>query len=149
MYKAPSTKYPVRSGTNIINVDGTVQLVDSVAVEAGGPAQTLLAALDPAGRHTGIPLRAGSMASDNRCYAAAAGFPEIGIGIGIRGYQTPAETPPSRSRNTHRRYSSGRGDCARTEYSSIATRLHRIRRAALWRFVDDWISLPAAAVPGR
>jgi hypothetical protein len=51
-----------------------------------------LAALDQAGRRTGVPLKAGAMASDNRRYAAA-GLPAIGIGMGMPGYQTPAETP--------------------------------------------------------
>ncbi len=82
----------VPPGTPVINVDGAAELRDAAAVEAGGPATALLAALDQAGRETGVPLRAGSMASDNRRYAAA-GLPAIGIGMGIPGYQTPAETP--------------------------------------------------------
>ena len=45
-----------------------------------------------AGRTTGVPLRAGPMPSDNRRYAAA-GLPAVGIGMGMPGYQTPAETP--------------------------------------------------------
>ncbi len=81
----------VRAGTYVINVDGAAQLGDGAAVEAGGPAQGLLAALDQAGRDTGVSLRAGAMPSDNRRYAAA-GLPAIGIGMGMPGYQTPAET---------------------------------------------------------
>ncbi len=81
----------VRSGTYVINVDGAAQLGDGAAVEAGGPAHDLLAALDQAGRETGVPLRAGAMPSDNRRYAAA-GLPTIGICMGMPGYQTPAET---------------------------------------------------------
>ena len=81
----------VTPGTVVINVDGAAQLGDAAAVEAGGPAEAVLAALDQAGRETGVPLRAGSMASDNRRYAAA-GLPAIGIGMGMPGYQTPAET---------------------------------------------------------
>lgn len=80
------------AGTFVINVDGAAELGAAAAVEAGGPAEPLLAALDQAGRLTGVPLRAGAMASDNRRYAAA-GLPAIGIGMGIPGYQTPAETP--------------------------------------------------------
>jgi hypothetical protein len=80
------------AGTFVINVDGAAQLSTAAAVEAGGPAEPLLAALDQAGRLTGVPLRAGAMASDNRRYAAA-GLPAIGIGMGMPGYQTPAETP--------------------------------------------------------
>ena len=79
-------------GTYVVNVDGAADLTSAAAVEAGGPAHTLLTALDRAGRDTGVPLRAGAMASDNRRYAAA-GHPAIGIGMGIPGYQTPAETP--------------------------------------------------------
>jgi len=80
------------AGTFVINVDGAAQLGAAAAVEAGGPAEPLLAAVDQAGRLTGVPLRAGAMASDNRRYAAA-GLPAIGIGMGMPGYQTPAETP--------------------------------------------------------
>ncbi|GAB3922768.1 hypothetical protein GCM10029976_012030 [Kribbella albertanoniae] len=79
-------------GTYVINVDGAAQLGAAAAVEAGGPAEPLLAAIDQAGRLTGVPLQAGAMASDNRRYAAA-GLPAIGIGMGMPGYQTTAETP--------------------------------------------------------
>lgn len=82
----------VPPGTVVINIDGAAQLGDAAAVEAGGPAHALLAALDQAGRDTGVPLRAGAMASDNRRYAAE-GLPAVGIGMGMPGYQTPAETP--------------------------------------------------------
>lgn len=78
--------------TLVINLDGAAQLQESAAVEAGGPAHGLLAALDQAGRHVGVALRGGSMASDNRRFAAA-GLAAIGIGMGMPGYQTPAETP--------------------------------------------------------
>ena len=61
-------------------------------MEAGGPAHALLLALDQAARQTGVPLRALAWRSDNRRYAAA-GLPTVGIGMGIPGYQTPAETP--------------------------------------------------------
>ncbi|MBE8525072.1 M28 family peptidase [Amycolatopsis sp. H6(2020)] len=80
----------VAPGTVVLNVDGAARLGDAAAVEAGGPAHALLAALDQAGRETGVPLRAGAMASDNRRYAA--GLPAVGIGMGMPGYQTPAET---------------------------------------------------------
>jgi hypothetical protein len=82
----------VAAGTLVLNVDGAAELGEAAAVEAGGPAQGLLAALDQAGRRTGVPLRAGAMPSDNRRYAAA-GLAAIGIGMGMPGYQTPAETP--------------------------------------------------------
>ncbi|WIV54428.1 M28 family metallopeptidase [Amycolatopsis nalaikhensis] len=82
----------VPSGTVVLNVDGAARLGEAAAVEAGGPAHALLAALDQAGRTTGVPLRAGAMPSDNRRYAAA-GLAAAGIGMGMPGYQTPAETP--------------------------------------------------------
>jgi aminopeptidase YwaD len=75
----------------VINVDGVGHLQQAAAVEAGGPAHALLAALDQAGRHTGVPLAAGPVASDNRRYAAA-GLPAIGIGAGMAGYHSPADT---------------------------------------------------------
>jgi aminopeptidase YwaD len=82
----------VPAGTFVLNVDGAAELHQAAAVEAGGPAEPLLAALDQAGRQAGVPLRAGAMPSDNRRYAAA-GLPAVGIGMGLPGYQTPAETP--------------------------------------------------------
>jgi aminopeptidase YwaD len=75
----------------VINVDGAGHLRQAAAVEAGGPAHQLLAALDQAGRHTGIPLVAGPVASDNRRYAAA-GLAAVGIGAGMAGYHSPADT---------------------------------------------------------
>lgn len=75
----------------VVNIDGAGQLHEAVAVEAGGPAHALLAALDRAGRATGVPLRAGPVASDNRRYAGA-GFAAIGLGAGVPGYHTPADT---------------------------------------------------------
>ncbi|WP_200207778.1 M28 family metallopeptidase [Micromonospora coerulea] len=76
----------------VINVDGAGLLDKAAAVEAGGPAHALLALLDQAGRHTGVPLAAGPVASDNRRYAAA-GLPAVGIGAGMGGYHSPADTP--------------------------------------------------------
>ncbi|GLL03759.1 M28 family metallopeptidase [Dactylosporangium matsuzakiense] len=76
----------------VINVDGAGHLHQAAAVEAGGPAHALLAALDQAGRHTGLPLVAGPVASDNRRYAAA-GLAAVGIGAGMAGYHSPADTP--------------------------------------------------------
>ncbi|BEL06234.1 M28 family peptidase [Actinoplanes sichuanensis] len=77
---------------SVINVDGAGRLGAAAAVEAGGPAHRLLALLDQAGRHTGLPLTAGPVASDNRRYAAA-GFAAVGIGAGMGGYHSPADTP--------------------------------------------------------
>lgn len=76
----------------VINIDGAGHLHQAATVEAGGPAHGLLAALDQAGRHIGLPLAAGPVASDNRRYAAA-GIPALGIGAGTPGYHSPADTP--------------------------------------------------------
>lgn len=76
----------------VINIDGAADLREAVAVEAAGPADGLLAALDAAGRYTGTRLAPGAVASDNRRYAAA-GLPAIGLGAGVPGYHTPADTP--------------------------------------------------------
>ncbi|MEH1129369.1 M28 family metallopeptidase [Micromonospora sp. CPCC 206061] len=76
----------------VINVDGAGHLRQAAAVEAGGPAHALLAVLDQAAQHTGLPLVAGPVASDNRRYAAA-GLPAVGIGAGMAGYHSPADTP--------------------------------------------------------
>ncbi|MEV0840314.1 M28 family peptidase [Actinocatenispora sera] len=80
------------SGTVVLNVDGAAHLDGAATIEAGGAADELLDALDTAGRTVGMALRAGPMASDNRRYAAA-GLPAAGVGMGMPGYQTPAETP--------------------------------------------------------
>jgi hypothetical protein len=77
---------------SVINVDGVARLDRAAAVEAGGPAHGLLAVLDQAGRHTGLPLTAGPVASDNRRYAAA-GVAAAGIGAGMGGYHSAADTP--------------------------------------------------------
>jgi Iap family predicted aminopeptidase len=75
----------------VINVDGAGRLHQAAAVEAGGPAHGLLAALDQAGRNVGLPLVAAPVASDNRRYAAA-GLAAVGIGAGMAGYHSPADT---------------------------------------------------------
>lgn len=75
----------------IINIDGAGALNEAVSVEAGGDAMPILNALDAAGRTTGVPLRAGQIASDNRRYAAA-GFAAVGLGAGTPGYHTEGDT---------------------------------------------------------
>jgi aminopeptidase YwaD len=87
-----SAHHAVSAGKPVINVDGVGHLNEAVAVEAGGPAHGHLAALDHAGRAVGRPLVAGPVASDNRRYAAA-GLAAVGIGAGMAGYHSPADTP--------------------------------------------------------
>lgn len=82
----------VPAGTHVINLDGAAAMDEPAFVEAGGPAHDLLLALDHAGRRTQIPLQAHALRSDHRRYAAA-GLATVGIGMGMPGYQTPAETP--------------------------------------------------------
>jgi Zn-dependent M28 family amino/carboxypeptidase len=86
----------VPAGTAVLNIDGAAQLSDSASVEAGGPAHGLVAALGQAGRETGVPLRAGAMASDNRRYAEA-GLAAIGIGMGMPATK-PRPRPPIASK---------------------------------------------------
>ncbi|GGN97422.1 hypothetical protein GCM10010112_89650 [Actinoplanes lobatus] len=75
----------------VVNVDGAGHLNTAAAVEAGGPAYGLLAVLDQAARHVRLPLAAGPVASDNRRYAAA-GLAAVGVGAGMAGYHSPADT---------------------------------------------------------
>lgn len=67
------------AATMVINLDGAAALQEAAAVEAAGPAHTLLAALDQAARDAGVPLRGQAMPSDNRRYGAA-GLPAVGVG---------------------------------------------------------------------
>lgn len=83
----------------VINVDGAGRVDGAAAVEAGGPAYRLLALLDQAGRRAGVPLTAGPVASDNRRYGGA-GFAAVGIGAGMGGYHSPADTPDKVDRTT-------------------------------------------------
>jgi putative aminopeptidase FrvX len=75
----------------VVNVDGAGRIEQAVAVEAGGPAHGLLAALDRAGRAVGVRLRAGRVASDNRRYAAT-GLAAVGLGAGMPGYHGEHDT---------------------------------------------------------
>jgi Zn-dependent M28 family amino/carboxypeptidase len=76
----------------VINVDGAGHLNGAAAVEAGGPAHALLAALDQAAGTPACPSSPGPVASDNRRYGAA-GLAAIGIGAWMAGYHSPADTP--------------------------------------------------------
>ncbi|WP_426513939.1 hypothetical protein ACPPVO_26970 [Dactylosporangium sp. McL0621] len=63
----------------VIHVAGAGDRADAVPVEARGPAHALLAALDQAGRHTGLTLAPGPVPSAHRRYAAV-GLAAVGIG---------------------------------------------------------------------
>jgi aminopeptidase YwaD len=75
----------------VINLDGAARFNAAVWVEAGAGSVQLIASLDQAGQWLEIPLVLGTVASDNRRYAAA-GFPSVGIGLGGAGGHTPADT---------------------------------------------------------
>lgn len=75
----------------VLNIDGAGELNEAVWVEADGDAMPILTALDAAGRATGVPLRPGQIASDNRQYAAA-GLATVGLGAGMPGYHTEGDT---------------------------------------------------------
>ncbi|TMD14994.1 MAG: Zn-dependent exopeptidase M28 [Chloroflexi bacterium] len=72
----------------VINVDGAARFNDAVWVEASANADPIVSALDQAGRDLEIPLVLGPVASDNRRYAGA-GFPAVGVALGVRGEHTP------------------------------------------------------------
>jgi aminopeptidase YwaD len=76
----------------VINVDGAARFNEAVWVEPGSGADELLAALDNAGQWLEIRLILGTVASDNRRYAAA-GFPSVGVALGGGGGHTPADLP--------------------------------------------------------
>jgi Zn-dependent M28 family amino/carboxypeptidase len=80
---------------DVLNLDMAGRFNGRVAVELGpsDPApRHLIAALDGAGRHLGLPLYAGTVSSDNRRYASA-GFPAAGIGLGAAHYHSPLDSP--------------------------------------------------------
>lgn len=76
----------------VINLDGAARFNAAVWVEAGASTDALVAALDQAGEWLEIPLMLGTVASDNRRYAAA-GFPSVGVALGGSGGHTPADVP--------------------------------------------------------
>lgn len=75
----------------VINLDGAARFHEAVWVEPSLGSEPLLQALDQAGRWIEIPLAVGSVSSDNRQFARV-GFPSIGLGLGIFGMHTPADT---------------------------------------------------------
>jgi hypothetical protein len=76
---------------SVITVDMAGFERTSIGVEPGPRSGPLLAALDAAGRLTGVPLRSTAVGSDNRSYAAA-GHAAVGLGLGADAYHSPADT---------------------------------------------------------
>ena len=74
----------------VVNLDGAAHLHEVIQIEPGPGAAALLVALDLAGEYLEMPLAVGQISSDNRRFAAA-GFPSVGVGIGLSGLHTPAD----------------------------------------------------------
>jgi aminopeptidase YwaD len=75
----------------VINLDGAARFHEAVWVEPSLGSESLLQALDQAGRWLEIPLMVGNVASDNRQYARV-GFPSVGLALGSLGMHSPADT---------------------------------------------------------
>lgn len=73
-----------------LNLDGAARVHEAVWVEAGVGTQPLLDALDMAEEALEIPLALGQVSSDNRRFAAA-GFPAVGLSVGLAGLHTSAD----------------------------------------------------------
>lgn len=76
----------------VLNLDGAARFHEAVWVEAAPGADTLVTALDHAGRSLGIPLVMGPVGSDNRRFAGR-GFPAVGLGLGGAASHSPADVP--------------------------------------------------------
>ncbi|MEV7231079.1 M28 family peptidase [Polymorphospora sp. NPDC051019] len=76
----------------VISIDGAGLVRRAAHVGAGGDAHRLLATVDQAGRHVCLPLSPRPLISDDRRYAAA-GLATVGIGAGMGGDHSPADTP--------------------------------------------------------
>ncbi|GHO57828.1 M28 family metallopeptidase [Ktedonobacter robiniae] len=74
----------------MLNLDGAACLTDAVWVEPGAQTESLLQALDQAGRWLDIPLVVGNIASDQRAFLQA-GFPAVGLSVGCAKIHTPAD----------------------------------------------------------
>jgi len=74
----------------VLNLDGAARWHGHLTVELGTGAESLIPALDHAGKQAGIPLEQGNVSSDNRRFTGA-GFPAAGISAGLAGMHTPAD----------------------------------------------------------
>ncbi len=97
----------------VINLDGAARWHGVAQVEPGAQSATLLETLDAAGERCELPLTVGAISSDNRRFAAA-GFPAVGVSVGLAGMHTPADTSD------------------RVESEAMA-RVGRFMLAAIWR----------------
>ena len=76
---------------SLLNLDGAACLQESVWVEPGARTETLVQALDQAGRWFEIPLILGNIASDHRQFTAA-GLAAVGLSVGAAKLHTPGDT---------------------------------------------------------
>ncbi|GHO48766.1 M28 family metallopeptidase [Ktedonospora formicarum] len=74
----------------MLNLDGAACLNEAVWVEPGTGTESLVQALDQAGRWLDIPLVVGTIASDQRSFLQA-GFPAVGLSVGCAKIHTPAD----------------------------------------------------------
>jgi aminopeptidase YwaD len=74
----------------VINLDGAACQNEAIWVEPGAHTETLLQALDQAGRWFDIPLILGNIASDHRQFVRE-GFRAVGLSVGAAKLHTPAD----------------------------------------------------------
>ena len=75
---------------SLLNLDGAACQNEAVWVEPGTQTETLVQALDQAGRWLDIPLILGNIASDHRQFTSA-GFPALGLSVGAAKLHTPGD----------------------------------------------------------
>jgi hypothetical protein len=80
----------------VLNLDGAARMQEAVWVEPGAEAEPLLAAVDRAGEAWEIPLAVGQVSPHHRRFAAA-GFPAVGLSVGLSGLRafSARVAPPS------------------------------------------------------
>jgi aminopeptidase YwaD len=76
---------------SVINVDAATAQGGPLSIEGTPDARPVFEILDRGARKLGIPLSIGSVASDNRPFAAE-GFTSVGIGLGGQGFHSPHDT---------------------------------------------------------
>ncbi len=75
----------------LLNLDGAACLNEAVWVEGGSLTEPVMQVLDQAGQRLEIPLILGTVASDQRSFAAS-GFPAVGLSVGAAALHTPEDT---------------------------------------------------------
>lgn len=75
----------------LLNLDGAACLNEAVWVEGGSLTEPVMQVLDQAGQRLEIPLILGTVASDQRSFAAS-GFPAVGLSVRAAALHTPEDT---------------------------------------------------------